>query len=71
MYILILGSNLGSAPPLEEVMSDVEKEGIRAKLIKNNTILKTILPVIAESGIITESNHAHSIFFVGQLPIDI
>jgi hypothetical protein len=57
--------------PLEEVMSDAEKEDIRNKLIKNNALLKVILPVVIESGIITESNHAHSMFNVGQLPIDI
>lgn len=52
-------------------MSDAEKEDIRNKLIKNNALLKVILPVVIESGIITESNHAHSMFYVGQLPIDI
>ena len=71
VYILIVICCSDAVQPLKDAISDTEKEDIRSKLIKNNALLKIILPVVIESGIITESNHAHSIFFSGQLPIDL
>ena len=54
-------------PPIFEADLDV----VRTKIRKSNALLKVLLPVVNDSGIINESNHAHSIYFTGLLPIDI
>jgi len=57
--------------PAKVSKSDEEIEEIKEKLRKSNELLKTLIPLVNASGIVTGSNHAYAVYFSGQLPLEV